>query len=405
MVRKPTLCIGVLGSNYDETITKYDTFVSVILQSCKNYYKNKPKGSDMVEIEKEVERIQMNHVSDRIAWCNEWLPVSPTEKFESNSIGKLFLAISEFEYIYNFKIEKEMSLLNILNKHIVDNSSIMCKDGWEFREGAFETLDMLTNYANKFIIISVSKGSKRISDTIEDLMNSKKCQFELVANEFEYNNKNEKYESSENSLFGPSCKYRAFKHSVKEYKRNKNRKIKEKFYYFISKLCFYSSYSRDIYIKSIYFGNRANDLECILYAEVGVFILDQVDSESLCDVPTADYTLSSDQTYYYINSNSDNSINMDTFAFKICELFSIQIVPILDIYSDNIKNSGLKLYENVKRNSVGVVDIKDYIRISRRLRYTNSKFSQFRFTGILLLAFSWGDISKLFSTDNNLKKK
>ncbi|KAK6589454.1 hypothetical protein RS030_203215 [Cryptosporidium xiaoi] len=405
MVKKPNFCIGVIGSNYDETITKYDTFVSVILQSCKNYYKNKPKGNEMAEIEKEVERIQMNHINDRISWCDEWLPRSPMKKFESNSIGKLFLAISEFEYIYNFKIEKEMGLLNILNKHIVDNSSITCKDGWEFREGAFDTLDMLTNYANKFIIISVSKGSKRINDTLEDLINAKKCQFELVTNEFEYKNKDEKYTASENSLFGPSCKYRVFKQSVKEYKRNKNRRVKEKFLHFISKICLDNSYTNNIYIKSIYVGNRANDLECILYAEVGIFILDQVDSESLCDVPTADYTLSSDQTCYYINSNSDNSINMDTFALKICELFSIQIVPILDIYSDHIKNSGLKLYENVKRNIGGIVDIRDYIKVSRKLRYMNSKFSQFRFTGIILLAFSWEDISKLFNISNNIEKK
>ncbi|OII75180.1 uncharacterized protein cubi_03196 [Cryptosporidium ubiquitum] len=401
--RKPKvnkrLCIGTVGSNYDGTITKCNTFESVILQACKKYYSNRPQACDMFLLEREAERILHTHISDRLSWCNDWLPETPLEKFDGNAIAKLFLAISEFEYIYNFKIEKEMKILQLLDAKIVDESSIECKEGWEFREGAFETLRSLCEFSRRFVLISVSKGSKRIKDTIEGILsnNQGKCELEISVSEFEYKSEsNHVVESAPNSLYGPSCKYRAFRQSVKEINKQCNKRMRDKVHYVIASISLNAISKRDIYIKSVFFGNKVNDLECILYSEIGVIIANSPSTVNTCDTKTSEYSSPSELTHYSSLSSIENSLNIDHFTFKICHLFSIQVVPISNIHIEKIQNSGLKVYKDVLRDEDGIVDIRDYLRISRKMRYHNSKSSQFRFNGILLLAFSWNEISRFF---------
>lgn len=396
----PTLCIGVVGSNYDGTITKRDTFESVILQACKRYYSDKPQACDMFALEREAERILSTHVSDRLSWCNEWLPETPFKRFDGNTIAKLFLAISEFEYIYNFKIEKEMKILQLLDSNIVDQSSIECKEGWEFREGAFQTLRSLCEFSKRFIIVSASKGSKRILDTIEGIQatGGGSCEIDVSASEFEYKSSNAclSVETAPNSLYGPSCKYRIFRQSVKEINRQYNKRMRDKVHYVIASISLNAISKRDIYVKSVFFGNKANDLECILYSEIGVLMADSPSVYSICDAQTSEYSSASELTHYSIFSSTENSLNIDHFAFKICHLFSIQIIPISNIRTEQIQNSGLKVYKDIMRDEEGIADIRDYLRISRMMRYRHSKTSQFRFSGILLLAFSWDEVSRFF---------
>lgn len=394
------LYIGTVGSNYDGTVTKYNTFESVILQACKKYYSDKPQAYDLLILEREAEKIMNTHINDRLLWCNEWLPETPLEKFDGNAIAKLFLAISEFEYIYNFKIEKEMKILQFLDSKIVDESSIQCKEGCEFREGAFETLKSLCEFSKRFVLVSVSKGSKRIRDHIEGIVSDAKgkCELEISVGEFEYNSESSRIvESAPNSLYGPSCKYRAFRQSVKEINKKYNKRMRDKAHYIIASISLNAISKRDIYIKSVFFGNKVNDLECILYSEIGVIIANSPSIIDIRNTKTSEYSLASELTHYSILSSTENSLNIDHFTFKICHLFSIQVVPISNLHIEQIQSSGLKVYKDVLRDEEGIVDIRDYLRVSRKMRNHNSKNSQFRFNGILLLAFSWNEISRFFS--------
>ncbi|TRY50746.1 HAD-like domain containing protein [Cryptosporidium tyzzeri] len=393
------LLIGTVGANYDGTITKYNTFETVILQACKKYYSNKPQACDMLLLEQEAEKILNTHINDRLLWCNEWLPETPLEKFDGNAIAKIFLAISEFEYIYNFKIEKEMKILQLLNSDIVDGSSVEFKEGWEFREGAFETLKSLCEFTNRFIIVSTSKGSKRIKDTVEGILsdNEGKCELEISASEFEYKSEScDTVETAPNSLYGPSCKYRAFRQSVKEINKQYNKRMRDKIHYVIASISMNAISKHDIYIKSIFFGNKVNDLECILYSEIGVIIADSPALDNICDAKTSEHSSIVELSQHSSLSTIENTLNIDHFMFKICLLFSIQIVPISNDHTERIQNSGLKVYKNILRDEEGIADIRDFLRVSRMMRYHNSKTSQFRFNGILLLAFSWDEVSRFF---------
>lgn len=399
----PRLCIGVVGSNYDGTITKRNTFESVILQACKRYYSDKPQACEMYALEREAERILSTHMSDLLSWCNEWLPASPFKSFDGNEIAKLFLAISEFEYIYNFKIEKEMRILQLLDSAIVDGSSIECKEGWEFREGAFQTLRSLCEFSKRFIIVSVSKGSRRILDTIEDIQSGGggSCEVDVSASEFEYKSKTcQRVETAANSLYGPSCKYRVFRQSVKEINKQHNKRMRDKVHYVIASISLNAISKRDIYIKSVFFGNKANDLECILYSEIGVLMADSPSVYSIYDALTSEHSSASDLTHYSVLSSTENSLNIDHFTFKICHLFSIKIVPISDTHTEKIHSSGLKVHRDITRDEEGIANIRDYLRISRKMRYRHSRTSQFRFSGILLLAFSWDEVSRFFFPPN-----
>ncbi|KAF7455873.1 HAD-like domain containing protein [Cryptosporidium felis] len=392
------LRIEVVGSNYDGTITKYDTLSSVVLRSCKKHYSGKLGTKEMANLERETEKIQNMHASDRLSWCNEWLPSAPLDRFDGNSIGKLFLAISEFEYIYNFKIEKEMRMLQLLNQNIVDNSSLECREGWEFRDGALETLKRLCRSSRRFLIVSVSKGSKRIRDTLQEIVPAgSACQFDLITSEFEY--KSETFGSvgtAPNSLYGPSCKYKAFRQSVKEAKKISDGRVRGRLRRLLASMGLGLISSRDLYVKSVYFGSKANDLECLLYSEIGVFIADLPDAESLCDAKTSDFAPYGKREGPSRPETFENALNMDPFAFKICQLFSVCLVPISISHSERVRRSGLKLYQDVARNEQGVVEIRDYLRISRKLRFQNARISQFRFSGILLIAFDWDEVAKLF---------
>ncbi|KAH8582360.1 uncharacterized protein ELE39_003139 [Cryptosporidium sp. chipmunk genotype I] len=393
------LFIGTVGSNYDGTITKYNTFETVILQACKKYYSDKPQACDMPSLEREAEKIINTHINDRLSWCNEWLPATPLEKFDGNALAKIFLAISEFEYIYNFKIEKEMKILQLLNSNIVNGSSIECKEGWEFREGAFETLRSLCEFSKRFVIISASKGSKRIKDTIEGILsdNEGKCELEISASEFEYKSEScDEVETAPNSLYGPSCKYRAFRQSVKEINKQYNKRMRDKIHYVIASISMNAISRRDIYIKSVFFGNKVNDLECMLYSEIGVIMADSPVMDSICDAQTSEHSSIIELSQHSTLSITENTLNIDHFTFKICLLFSIQVVPISDHHTEQIQSSGLKVYKDILRDEEGIADIRDFLRVSRMMRYHNSKTSQFRFNGILLLAFSWSEVSRFF---------
>ncbi|KAJ1610052.1 hypothetical protein OIY81_2155 [Cryptosporidium canis] len=400
------LCIGVVGSNYDGTITRSDTFESVILQACNKYYSDKPEACELFALEREAEKVLATHVSDRLLWCNEWLPAAPMDRFDGNAVGKLFLAISEFEYIYNFKIEKEMRILQLLDSNIVDTSSAECEEGCEFREGAFETLRSICECSRKFMVVSVSKGSKRITDTVQSITSAGegRCELEVSASEFEYKSPTSpSVETAPNSLYGPSCKYRVFRQSVKETNRQYNRRRRDRLHYLIASISLNAISRRDIYIKSVFVGNKANDLECMLYSEIGILMAELPPVCSIFDAQTSEHSSASELTHYSLPSGAENSLNIDHFAFRICQLFSVQMVPISDVHAEKIRSSGLKVYEDVARDKEGIANIRDYLRISRMMRLQNSKASRFRFSGILLLAFSWSEISRFFFPPSECK--
>ncbi|EEA06182.1 uncharacterized protein CMU_019390 [Cryptosporidium muris RN66] len=398
------ISIGVFSLDYDETITQIDTFEGVIFQACKIHYEKLGKDINFKEMENNIVEVFKKHRIERENWCGSWLPNTPLKDFRCDEISKLFLSLSEFESHFNCKMDSELIPIKYLNEYIVNNSSQIAPKGCIFKDKAHDTIHSLSKFSKLCLIISIGWCSERILQTVKPVIyDDKNCELKCICNEFLYDSPNGVV-TAPNGLYGPTCKYRRFKQEIevyeKKFKRNVLSKLKYSYLYRMMKYYF----KNEIYIHSIFIGDSVTDLESILFAEIGIIIGYNPKYELNTDSNTVS-TVSS-QSNIEVDENStinnsetgyQNQLILGEFLIRICKLFAVNIVPIDSKYISRCIDYDLKVYNKIKRNDDGIVNLSNYVRNVQRLRSKYSNTSLYnKFSGICLIASCWDDIYKLF---------